>query len=183
MTHVKRWKRADTRQSDGHGGSVLVVLALVALGACADAASVGETATDAVTTDSAEQAARDDSTGSSAESSMGATFEFEGRRYSVSCGVVDPSKVDPAPIGSGSRAQRGAEDVAVHRVEHVDPDILVAVANDANDVGCNLVDDQRWATGMAEEAFFGSGAMKSEANRAWCSAASYPPDPEEGFDC
>ena len=183
MTHFERWKRADTRQWDGRGGIVLAVVALVALAACADAASVGETATDAVTTENAEQVPHHGSTESSVESSMGATFEFEGRRYSLSCGVVDPWEVDPTPIGSGSRPERGAEDIAVHRVENVDPDVLVAVPNDPNDIGCDLVDDQRWATGMAEEAFFGSGATTSEANRAWCSAASYPPDPDEGFDC
>lgn len=106
-----------------------------------------------------------------------AGFDYDGRRYHLSCGVIDPGLVEPAAFATGE-GDMGAQEL-LHRIRGVDPAILVAVHN----VGlCDLAPDQAWQSAFSVDEL--RAAQPSAAyNEAWCTASLYGPDPAEGFSC
>lgn len=108
---------------------------------------------------------------------VAAGFDYDGRRYELSCGVVNPALVEPTPFAAAPAGSGAGE--LLHRIRGVDPEVLVAVPNDD---GCDLAPDQAWQSAFAagEER---DGQPSAAFNEAWCKAALYGADPAEGFSC
>lgn len=104
-------------------------------------------------------------------------LDFNGREYYLSCGAVKPGLVDPIPLSTsdGSTAAMG---LPLHRIEGVDPAVMVAVPKGE----CSLGSDQVWASAVAADEY-SNGTPSAPYNEAWCMAAQYGADPAEGFSC
>lgn len=116
------------------------------------------------------------STGS-AEVSMAAGFDYEDRRYHTSCAPVSPDAVDPDPLVDPAAVD--ADVAAIHQLEGVDVDVLLAVKMEQP---CDLDPDAMWRSAFASQELEGAGPSE-RLNAAWCEVAVHPPDPAEGFDC
>jgi len=106
-----------------------------------------------------------------------AGFDYDGRRYELSCGVINPDLVEPTPFATGSGDSGMSE--AVHRIRGVAPELLLAVPNDGL---CDLAPDQAWQSAFPATELTGGGPSAAY-NDAWCTASLYGPDPAEGFSC
>lgn len=109
--------------------------------------------------------------------SAAAGFDHDGRRYDLSCGVIDPELVEPEAFATGA-GDLGTEE-SLHRIRGVDPAFLVAVPNDGL---CDLTPGQAWQSAFPAEEVRG-GRPSAAYNQAWCTASLYGPDPAEGFSC
>lgn len=166
---------------------VLLALPLAVLAGCGDQVD-GESATTSASPNPSERASgsahveidrsegSEESVEASVESEVEVPLEYENTMYVLSCGVVDPAKVEAESAGTAGGA--GGEH-AVHHIHGVDPAVLLAVPAS----GCSLVDGQEWATLMSRDAFVSGAGITPAANASWCEAALFEPDPAEGFDC
>lgn len=84
-----------------------------------------------------------------AESTAG--FDYEGRRYELSCGVIKPDLVEPAAFATSVGDLGGSE--SLHRIRGVDPAVLLAVPNDGL---CNLAPGQAWQSAFAAQELRGN---------------------------
>lgn len=106
-----------------------------------------------------------------------AGFNHDGRRYELSCGVINPDLVEPSPFATGTGGSSPGR--PLHQVRGVDPAVLLASPNLD---GCDLMPNQAWQSAFAasEER---DGQPSAAYNEAWCTASLYGPDPAEGFSC
>lgn len=104
-------------------------------------------------------------------------FDHDGRRYDLSCGVIDPELVEPTAFATGA-ADMGARE-SLHRIRGVDPAVLVAVPNDGL---CTLAPGQAWQSAFSADEVR-AGQPSAAYNEAWCTASLNGPDPAEGFSC
>jgi len=103
-------------------------------------------------------------------------FQHDGRRYELSCGMLDLASVEADRFATADTLFGAA--VALHRVNGVDPAVLLAVPN----LGCELEPQQPWRIAIAVDEL--PGAQPSQAlNDAICGASLYPPNPAGGFHC
>lgn len=110
------------------------------------------------------------------EGSAAAGFDYDGRRWDTSCGVIRPDLVEPTPFATGTEAMDAEE--PLHRVGGVDPAVIVATP----DNGCDLMPDQVWASAAPRDEYL-PGNPSAALNEAWCTASLYGPDPAEGYAC
>lgn len=110
-------------------------------------------------------------------SSAPAGFDYDGRRYHLSCGVINPDLVEPASFATGTGDSGGKQ--PLHRIRGVAPELLLAVPNNGL---CDLVPDQAWKSAFPASELT-AGGPSAAYNDAWCTASLYGPDPAEGFSC
>lgn len=105
-----------------------------------------------------------------------ARFEYDGRRYDISCAPVDPGLVESTPLAtSHDEALQGA--FAIYRIEGVDPSVLVAIQVE----GCSYHPAELFRGASAADE--SSGTQTSKAlKRAWCQAA-LKRDPNADTSC
>lgn len=126
----------------------VLVGAVVLTGGCASAVT-DTTVHEVVTAETSST-----STGS-VELSIAAGFDYEGRRYQTSCAPVPPDAVDPDPLVGPATV--GADVTAIHRLEGVAADVLLAVQMDQP---CDLDPEATWRSVFASQEIEGSGSER-----------------------
>lgn len=139
-------------------------------------AGCGSAVTDATVHELVTAKTSTSSTGS-AEVSVAAGFDYEGRRYRTSCAPVRSDAVDVDPLVDPATV--GAGVTAIHQLEGVGAEVLLAVQMDQP---CDLDPDATWRSAFASQELERAGPSE-RLNSAWCEVAVHAPDPAEGFDC